>query len=104
MSKQTMNLVHTRQDGEKKFHNKVGIVLIDQNQDGTPKISVKINSMPVGAEWNGWLNAYPIDRQQQGGGQQGGGGGYQQPQQGGYQQNQQQPQAAPGFTPGDMPF
>ena len=81
MAKQTLQLKHTREENGKKYYTTVGIVLLDQNQDGSPKVSVKMNSVPVG-DWNGWLNAYPpSEGGHQGGGgfqRQGGGGGFQQ--------------------------
>jgi hypothetical protein len=48
----------------KKRYANCGAVF--EKEDGS--LSVKIESLPVGTEWNGWLSMYePQQRQQQGG-------------------------------------
>jgi hypothetical protein len=39
---------------EKKRHINVGSVF--ENEEG--RISIKVDSVPVGQEWNGWLSCY----------------------------------------------
>jgi len=53
---------YTAADGStKKRYVQVGSVFA--GDDG--RTSIKIDSVPVGSDWNGWLSVYPLDEQQQ---------------------------------------
>ena len=50
---------YTNRDGEKKKrYLKVGTAFTDQEG----RVSLKIDAMPVGPNWSGWLSLYPIRR------------------------------------------
>lgn len=44
----------------KKRWMNVGALLRDP-QDG--RVSIKLEGLPVGNEWNGWISAFPADQQ-----------------------------------------
>jgi len=49
------------QGNEKKRYLKCGSAF----QDDQGRISMKMDGMPVGQEWSGWLSVYPNDRDRQ---------------------------------------
>lgn len=52
------NLVHGKKspDGSKTYWNRVGIAIYDQDKD---RISIHLDQIPIGADWDGWLSAFP---------------------------------------------
>ena len=66
-SKKTHDLVATvgkykdRVTGEeKKRYHSVGSVFVDEEG----RRSIKLDSVPVGPEWSGWLSEYPVKNDQ----------------------------------------
>lgn len=65
MSRKTHDLVATvgtykdREGNEKKRYQNVGSVFEDT--DG--RRSYKLDAVPVGKEWSGWLSEYPVHRE-----------------------------------------
>lgn len=65
MSRKTHDLVATvgtykdREGNEKKRYQNVGSVFEDT--DG--RRSYKLDAVPVGTEWSGWLSEYPVKRE-----------------------------------------
>jgi len=45
----------------KKFWTTVGILIIGQNDEGQERISMKLNSIPLDAEFDGWFSVFPKD-------------------------------------------
>ncbi|MCF6251213.1 MAG: hypothetical protein L3J75_08095 [Methylococcaceae bacterium] len=45
----------------KKFWTTVGILIIGQNDEGEERISMKLNSIPLDAEFDGWFSVFPKD-------------------------------------------
>lgn len=74
MSKHTHDVLATigkytdREGNEKNRYHKMGIALTQD--DG--RMSIKLESIPVGPEWSGWANLYP--KREDGAGQGGQGG------------------------------
>lgn len=64
--KKTHDLVATigkykdREGNEKKRYFNVGSVFVD----GNGRRSIKLDAVPVGQEWSGWLSEYEVDREQ----------------------------------------
>ena len=76
----------------KKRYHTIGRLM----QDDKGNMSLKVDAMPVGGDWNGWINFYELDNQNQPMQQQ---GGYQQP------APMQQPMQQQGGMPvDDIPF
>lgn len=52
------NLVHGKKspDGAKTYWNRVGIAIYDTDKD---RISIHLDQIPIGADWDGWLSAFP---------------------------------------------
>jgi len=50
----------TSEDG-KKFWTTVGILIIGQNESGEERISMKLNSIPLDADFEGWFSVFPKD-------------------------------------------
>lgn len=46
---------------EKKRYLNVGTLFTDE-QD---RLTIKIEAMPIGLEWSGWLSCYPVERNNQ---------------------------------------
>jgi len=42
----------------KKFWTTVGILIIGQNDEGQERISMKLNSIPLDAEFDGWFSVF----------------------------------------------
>ena len=56
-----MNLVTSRPDASnpnEKHWSQHGILIIAINEHGEERITIKINSLPIG-EFNGWFSVYP---------------------------------------------
>lgn len=77
MSKRIFNVVRPRegQDG-KTYWDRHGVLVVDGD-----KISLKLESLPLAEDWNGWFNVFEKDDQHQQQGQQqargnGNGAGY----------------------------
>lgn len=83
---------YTNAAGEKK-KRWIRVGTLFKGEDGS--LSQKLDVIPIGPEWSGWFNLYPLDDPQQ---------------QGGGQQTQQQPQNAAAQAQGapdgdeDIPF
>lgn len=45
----------------KKRYLTVGAVFTDKMEDGTTRRSIKLDSLPISATWDGWLQCYPPD-------------------------------------------
>lgn len=51
-----------KKDGEiKKRWNRIGTMFKDD--DG--RVSIKIDTIPVGPDWSGWISAFPMDDRQE---------------------------------------
>jgi len=63
--KRIMNIAYGRpdinSDEGKKFWTTVGILIIGQNDQGEERISLKLNAIPLDAEFDGWLSVFPKD-------------------------------------------
>ena len=60
--KRIMNLVTSRPDASnpnKKHWSQHGILIIAINEHGEERISIKLNSFPIGAEFDGWFSVFP---------------------------------------------
>jgi len=62
MSKRIFNVVRPRegQDG-KTYWDRHGVLVVDGD-----KISLKLESLPLADDWNGWFNVFEKDDQHQG--------------------------------------
>jgi len=45
----------------KKFWTTVGILIIGENDEGEQRISLKLNAIPLDAEFDGWFSVFPKD-------------------------------------------
>lgn len=62
MSKKVYNIVYPREGSgaeKRTFWEKQGIMVIETAADGTEKINIRLDSIPVGNKWDGWLKAFP---------------------------------------------
>jgi len=63
--KRIMNIAYGRPDINseegKKFWTTVGILIIGQNDEGEERISIKLNAIPLDAEFDGWFSVFPKD-------------------------------------------
>ncbi len=60
--KRILNIVSSRPDANdptKKHWQQHGILIISSNEQGEERISMKFNSFPVAAEFDGWFSAMP---------------------------------------------
>jgi len=48
----------------KKRYQKVGAVFAETGDDGDTRRAVKLDNVPISAEWDGWLACYPPDSDQ----------------------------------------
>ena len=46
---------------EKKFYSQHGIVVFGTNDKGEERISIKLSSIPIDADFNGWFSVFPKD-------------------------------------------
>lgn len=62
MSKRIFNVVRPREGAEgKTYWDRHGVLIVDGS-----KISLKLESLPLGEDWNGWFNVFEKDDQHQG--------------------------------------
>lgn len=60
MSKRIFNVVRPREGAEgKTYWDRHGVLIVDGS-----KISLKLESLPLGEDWNGWFNVFEKDDQQ----------------------------------------
>jgi len=67
MSKRIFNIVSSRTDTTnptKKYWMQHGILIIGTNSQNEERISIKLNSLPIAAEFDGWLNVFPINNEE----------------------------------------
>ena len=60
--KRILNIVTSKPDPnnpEKKYWSQHGILIININEHGEERISLKLNSIPLGADFDGWFSAMP---------------------------------------------
>ena len=60
MSKKIMNICfgRERQDSDKKSWSNHGIVLFSTDDEGNEPISIKLNSLPIDKDFDGWLSVF----------------------------------------------
>jgi hypothetical protein len=46
---------------DKKFYTQHGIVVFGVNDKGEERISLKLSSIPIDADFNGWFSVFPKD-------------------------------------------
>ncbi len=46
-------------DSSKKYWSQHGILIIGTNEQGEERISLKLNSLPISNEFDGWFSAMP---------------------------------------------
>ena len=46
---------------EKKFYSQHGIVVFGTNDKGEERISIKLSSVPIDADFTGWFSVFPKD-------------------------------------------
>ena len=59
--KRIYNIVTSKTDpnhSDKKYWNQHGILMIGLTDNGEQRITIKLNSLPIG-EFNGWFSVYP---------------------------------------------
>lgn len=44
---------------DKKFYTQHGIVVFSTNDKGEERISIKLSSIPIDADFNGWFSVFP---------------------------------------------
>jgi len=62
--KRIMNIAYGRSDHSsegKKYWTTVGILILGQNEEGEERLSIKLNSIPLDAEFDGWFSVFPKD-------------------------------------------
>ena len=52
-------------NGEKSYYRKVGSLFVATGSEadlltGKPRYSIKLDLVPIGPEWQGWINAFPL--------------------------------------------
>ncbi len=60
--KRILNIVTSKPDPnnpEKKYWSQHGILIISINENGEERISLKLNSIPIGVDFDGWFSAMP---------------------------------------------
>lgn len=60
--KRILNIVTSRPDAnnpDKKYWSQHGILILAINEQGEERISIKLNSFPIGSEFDGWFSALP---------------------------------------------
>ncbi len=64
MSKRIFNIVSSRPDTTnptKKYWMQHGILIFGVNNKGQEIISIKLNSLPIAANFEGWLSVFPVN-------------------------------------------
>jgi hypothetical protein len=46
-------------NSDKKFYTQHGIVVFGVNNEGEERISIKLSSLPIDADFNGWFSVFP---------------------------------------------
>jgi len=62
--KRIMNISYGRADHTsdgKKYWTPCGILVIGQNEEGEERISIKLNAIPLDADFDGWFSVFPKD-------------------------------------------
>ena len=44
---------------DKKFYNQHGILVFSTNDKGEERISLKLSSLPIDTDFNGWFSIFP---------------------------------------------
>lgn len=44
---------------ERTRFQRVGGAFVSENDNGEKRVSIKLDVLPLGREWNGWLSIYP---------------------------------------------
>ncbi len=60
-TKRILNLVTSRPDAnnpDKRRWQQHGILILGTNSQGEERISVKLNSLPIAADFDGWFSAF----------------------------------------------
>ena len=60
--KRILNIVTSKpdpNDPNKKYWSQHGILIININEQGEERISLKLNSIPLGVDFDGWFSAMP---------------------------------------------
>ncbi len=60
--KRVLNIVTSRQDAhhpDKKHWTQHGILIIGSNSYGEERITLKLNSLPIAADFDGWFSVFP---------------------------------------------
>ena len=60
--KRVFNIATSRSDTnnpDKKYWTQHGILILTTNSQGEERIAIKLNSIPIGAEFDGWFSAFP---------------------------------------------
>ena len=48
-------------NSDKKFYTQHGIVVFGTNDQGEERISIKLSSLPIDADFTGWFSVFPKD-------------------------------------------
>ena len=60
--KRFFNIATSRADTnnpDKKYWSQHGILILTTTSQGEERIAIKLNSFPIGAEFDGWFSAFP---------------------------------------------
>ena len=57
----TGSYVHRESGQTKAQYANIGTLFRGENDDGTPYMSLKLDSVPVGQGWDGWVSFYEFD-------------------------------------------
>jgi hypothetical protein len=60
--KRYFNIATSRPDAsnpDKKHWTQHGILILSMNHQGEERISIKLNSFPIGSDFDGWFSAFP---------------------------------------------
>ena len=60
--KRFFNIATSRADTnnpDKKYWTQHGILIWSTNDQGEERIAIKLNSFPIGADFDGWFSAFP---------------------------------------------
>lgn len=49
----------TSNQSDKKFYTQHGILVFSTNEQGEERISLKLTSLPIDAEFQGWFSIFP---------------------------------------------
>lgn len=57
----TGTYIHPQSQQEKNRYCNIGTLFRGENDDGTPYLSLKIEQVPVGGDWDGWVSFFDFD-------------------------------------------